>query len=207
MDVRPISYFLLVKLYLLALKALSMANKEMEVVKGLDLQRYMGRWYEIASFPSRNQPKDGVNTRATYTLKSDGTVNVLNETWSGGKRGYIEGTAYKAQPSSDEAKFKVKFYVPPFLPIIPIVGDYWVLFIDDEYQYALIGQPSRNYLWILSRTPHLDDALYNQLLQRAIDEGYDVSKLRKTPQNDPPPEEEGPQDSKGIWWIKSIFGK
>ena len=125
-----------------------MANKEMQVVKGLDLQRYMGRWYEIASFPSRFQPKDGVNTRATYALKDDGTVHVLNETWSGGKRSSIEGTAYKAVPNSEEAKFKVKFYLPPFLPIIPVVGDYWVLYIDDGYQYALIGEPRRKNLWV-----------------------------------------------------------
>lgn len=120
----------------------------MEVVKGVDLAKYMGRWYEIASIPSRNQPKNGANTRATYTLKDDGTVNVLNETWTDGKRGYIEGTAYKADPKSDEAKLKVKFWVPPFLPIIPVTGDYWVLYLDDDYQYALIGQPSRSYLWV-----------------------------------------------------------
>ncbi|KAF9614275.1 hypothetical protein IFM89_017076 [Coptis chinensis] len=102
-----------------------MEKKEMQVVKGLDIKRYMGRWYEIASFPSRFQPKDGKNTRATYTLKDDGTVNVLNETFSAsdGKRGYIEGTSYKADTYSDEAKLKVKFYVPPFLPIFPVVGD------------------------------------------------------------------------------------
>ncbi|KAH7546205.1 hypothetical protein FEM48_Zijuj01G0175900 [Ziziphus jujuba var. spinosa] len=184
-----------------------MAKKEMEVVKGLDLKRYMGRWYEIASFPSMFQPKNGVNTRATYTLREDGTVNVLNETWSDGKRGSIEGSAYKADPSSDEAKLKVKFYVPPFLPIIPVTGDYWVLYIDDEYQYAVVGQPSRRYLWILSRHTHIDDETYNQLVQKAENEGYDVSKLHKTPQTDPPPEGEGPKDTKGIWWIKSILGK
>ncbi len=125
-----------------------MANKEMEVVKGVNLERYMGRWYEIASFPSRFQPKNGMNTRATYTLREDGTVNVLNETWNDGKRGYIEGSAYKADPNSDEAKLKVKFYVPPFLPIIPVVGDYWVLYLDDDYHHALIGQPTRKYLWV-----------------------------------------------------------
>ncbi|KOM40225.1 hypothetical protein LR48_Vigan04g042300 [Vigna angularis] len=185
-----------------------MAKEEMKVVKGVDLKRYMGRWYEIASFPSRFQPKDGENSRATYTLNEDGTVHVLNETWSGGKRGYIEGTAYKADPKSDEAKLKVRFYVPPFLPIIPVVGDYWVLFLDDDYQYALIGQPSRKCLWILCRQTNMDDAIYNQLVQNAISEGYDVSKLQKTPQSDPPPEaEEGSQDNKGIWWIKSLFGK
>ena len=60
---------------------------------------------------------------------------------------------------------------------------------------------------ILSRKPHLDDEIYNELVQRAKNVGYDVSKLRKTPQSDPPPEEEGPDDNKGIWWLKSIFGK
>lgn len=125
-----------------------MAKKAMEVVKGLDIERYMGRWYEIASFPSRFQPKSGIDTRATYTLNPDGTVKVLNETWSDGKRGFIEGYAYKVDANSDEAKLKVKFWVPPFLPIIPVTGDYWVLFIDEGYQYALIGQPSRSYLWV-----------------------------------------------------------
>lgn len=120
----------------------------MQVVKGLDLQKYMGRWYEIASFPSSFQPKDGENTRATYTLNGDGTVHVLNETWSGGKRGSIEGTAYKASRDSDEAKFKVRFYVPPFLPIIPVTGNYWVLYIEEDYQYALIGEPTKKSLWV-----------------------------------------------------------
>ncbi|XP_059286482.1 temperature-induced lipocalin-1-like [Lycium ferocissimum] len=185
-----------------------MATKEMEVVKNLDVEKYMGRWYEIACFPSRNQPKDGVNTRATYTLKEDGTVHVLNETWSGGKRGYIEGTAYKVDPKSDEAKLKVKFYVPPFLPIIPVTGDYWVLYIDDDYQCALVGQPSKKYLWILCRQTHMDEEIYNQLVEKAKEVGYDVSKLHKTPQSDHPPQSENvPNDTKGFWWIKSIFGK
>lgn len=180
----------------------------MEVVKGVDLARYQGRWYEIASFPSIFQPKNGVNTRATYTLRDDGIINVLNETWTDGKRGFIEGTAYKADPNSDEAKLKVKFYVPPFLPIIPVVGDYWILYLDDDYQYALIGQPSRKYLWVLCRKTHMDEEIYNKLVEKAKEEGYDVSKLHKTPQADPPPEsDDGPKDTKGIWWFKSIFGR
>ncbi|KAJ3679542.1 hypothetical protein LUZ60_017553 [Juncus effusus] len=183
--------------------------KEMSVVKGLDIPKYMGRWYEIASVQSFFQPKDGQDTRATYTLNSDGaTVHVLNETWSKGKRDSIEGTAYKADANSDEAKLKVKFYVPPFLPIFPVVGNYWVLFVDEEYQYALVGEPARKFLWILCRQPHMDDEIYNQLLERAKEEGYDVAKLHKTPQNDPPPEGNAtPEDKKGIWWIKSLIGK
>ncbi|KAH6819203.1 temperature-induced lipocalin [Perilla frutescens var. frutescens] len=185
-----------------------MATKEMEVVKGLDIERYMGRWYEIASFPSRFQPKSGVDTRATYSLNSDGTVKVLNETWTDGKRGFIEGTAYKTDPKSDEAKLKVKFYLPPFLPIIPITGDYWVLYIDPDYQYAVIGQPSMNYLWILSRKSHIEEETYNQLVERAKAEGYDVTKLHRTSHSDTPPESEAASnDTKGIWWFKSLFGK
>ena len=111
-------------------KTTAKSGGQMTVVLGLDVARYMGRWYEIASFPSFFQPRDGRDTRATYRLLEDGaTVHVLNETWSKGKRDYIEGTAYKADASSDEAKLKVKFYLPPFLPIIPVVGDYWVLYV------------------------------------------------------------------------------
>lgn len=182
-----------------------MVKKELEVVKDVDLERYMGRWYEIASFPSFFVPKNGADTRATYTLNQDGTVHVLNETWSDGKRVAIEGSAYKADPKSNEAKLKVKFYVPPFLPIIPVVGNYWVLYLDGDYQYALIGEPTRKYLWILCRKTHLEDEIYEMLVQKAKDEGYDPSKLRKTPQSDPPPEG-GPQD-KGAWWLKSLIGK
>lgn len=210
----------------------------------MDLERYMGRWYEIACFPSTFQPKTGTNTRATYTLNPDGaTVKVLNETWTDGRRGHIEGTAWRADPASDEAKLKVRFFVPPFLPVFPVTGDYWVLHVDDGYQYALVGQPSLKYLWvsysvssvpnsrfpyllfprvrgcadlvacvgvgvqILCRQPHMDEAVYNELVERAREEGYDVSKLRKTAHPDPPPEsEQSPRDG-GLWWIKSIFGK
>ncbi|CAL5001894.1 unnamed protein product [Urochloa decumbens] len=179
----------------------------MRVVRNLDLERYAGRWYEIACFPSRFQPQTGTNTRATYTLNPDGTVKVLNETWTDGRRGHIEGTAWRADPGSDEAKLKVRFYVPPFLPIIPVTGDYWVLHIDQDYQYALIGQPSRKYLWILCRQPHMDEEVYGALVERAKEEGYEVSKLRKTAHPEPTPEsEESPRDG-GMWWIKSIFGK
>ncbi|KAL8480433.1 hypothetical protein ACS0TY_027099 [Phlomoides rotata] len=110
-----------------------MLKKEMKVVRNLVTERYMGRWYEIALFPSFFQPKNGKDTRATYNLNSDGsTVHVLNETWSDGKRNSIEGTAYKANPKSDEAKLKVKFYFPHFLPLIPVTGNYWVLYVDPD---------------------------------------------------------------------------
>ncbi|KAK8954332.1 hypothetical protein KSP39_PZI001608 [Platanthera zijinensis] len=183
-------------------------SREMSVVHGLDLERYVGRWYEIASMPSFFQPSNGQNTRATYALNADNTVHVLNETWSAGKRSFIEGTAYKADPNNDEAKFKVKFYLPPFLPVIPVLGNYWVLYLDADYSYALVGEPSRKYLWILSRKTQISDATFNLLLEKAKEEGYEVEKLHKTPQTDPPPSSDAtPTDKQGIWWIKSLFGK
>uniref|UniRef100_A0A7N0UXK0 Lipocalin/cytosolic fatty-acid binding domain-containing protein n=1 Tax=Kalanchoe fedtschenkoi TaxID=63787 RepID=A0A7N0UXK0_KALFE len=160
---------------------LTLNNKEQQVVKGLDLKRYMGRWYEIAKFPSFYEPQSGENTRATYTLKPDGTVDVLNETFLKGKRIFIKGFAYKADPKSDEAKLKVKFN------LLPVIGDYWVLYLDADYQYAVVGEPSRTSLFILTRTNKIDDLVYNQLVQKAAEQGYDVRKLRKTPQSNPPP--------------------
>ncbi|KAF2317076.1 hypothetical protein GH714_011564 [Hevea brasiliensis] len=107
-----------------------------------------------------------------------------------GKRSSVKGTAYKADPNSDEAKLKVKLYVPPFYPIFSVVGDYRILSLDDDYNYALIGEPRRWHLWedfgssfqILCRQTYLDDEIYNQLVEKAKGEGYNVSKLRRTPQ-------------------------
>lgn len=178
----------------------------LRVVTGVDLERYQGRWYEIASIPSRFQPKDGTNTRATYTLKPDGTIKVVNETWSKGKRGSIEGVAWKADANSDEAKLKVRFWVPPFLPVIPVTGNYFVLALDPEYNWSLVGEPTRKYLWVLCREPHLSDDTYDRLLELAVTQGYDVSKLHKT-EHPEGGDQESKDDKHGTWWLKSMLGK
>lgn len=182
-------------------------SSPIQAVKGVDLERYQGRWYEIASIPSRFQPKNGKNSTATYTLKPDQTIHVLNETWVSGKRGSIEGSAWKADPNSDEAQLKVRFWVPPFLPVVPVTGDYWVMLLDDDYRWALVGQPSRKYLWVLSRTPELNEDVYSKLLDHAKSEGYDVSLLHKTPHDDSVGEEQKSSNDKGSWWLKSVVGK
>lgn len=128
-------------------------ERELTVVKNVDLERYQGRWYEIASIHSRSQPKSGTNSRATYTLKPDQTIDVLNETWLDGKRSHIQGSAWKADPSSEDAKLKVRFVVPPFLPIFPVTGDYWVMKLDEEYQWVMVGTPSRSSLWVCISRP------------------------------------------------------
>uniref|UniRef100_A0A7N0UX30 Lipocalin/cytosolic fatty-acid binding domain-containing protein n=1 Tax=Kalanchoe fedtschenkoi TaxID=63787 RepID=A0A7N0UX30_KALFE len=157
-------------------------GKEPEVVKGLDVKRYVGRWYEIAKFPTFFEPRGGENTRATYALRTDGDIDVLNETFLKGKRKSIKGVAYKEDPKSDEAKLRVKF------DNIPIIrGFYWVLYVDTDYQYAVVGDPFRITLYILSRKNKIDDQVYTQLVQKAAEQGYDVSRLSKTTQTDPPP--------------------
>lgn len=178
----------------------------LDVVKDVDVKRYMGRWYEIGSIPTRFQPKDGINTRATYTLKEDGDIAVLNETWTSGKRGHIEGKAWKADPESDEAKLIVQFRVPPFLPLFSVNGDYWILALDKEnYTYAMVGEPRRNNLWVLARKPEMSDELYSELLGIAEKQGYDVSKVKKT-HHKGEGEPEAAND-RGGWWLRSLFQK
>ncbi|MED6146463.1 hypothetical protein PIB30_034575 [Stylosanthes scabra] len=184
---KPIMLHSLLLVASLLLTMVATSNADTTVVKNLDIKRYMGRWYQIASFPTLFQPKNAVDTRATYTLNDNGTVNVLNEDWVDGKRSFIQGIAYKADPNSDEAKLKVKFYIPPSFPLFPVIGDYWVLYIDQDYQNAVIGGPTKLFLWILSRKSHIDDATYNKLVETAKQEGYDVAKLLKTPQSEAPP--------------------
>lgn len=168
------------------------ATAPLTTIRNVDLKRYMGRWYEIANVPTRFQPQDSTNTTATYSLQDDGeTVNVVNSTFLkaedkdgnaklGGSAG-IKGIAYKKDVKEEDAKFKVRFWVPPFLPIIPITGDYWIIDLDEkEYSYAVVGEPRRNNLWILCRKPTIDDDLYDSIVSRAANKGYDITRLKRT---------------------------
>jgi apolipoprotein D and lipocalin family protein len=143
-------------------------------VEQLDLDRYLGTWYEIASFPMYFQ-RGCVATQATYSPRDDGQVGVANacrdETLDGAwKR--IEGVAWPVVPS-DFTKLKVQFFWP-------LRGDYWVLALDPEYRWALVGHPNRDSLWVLSRTRALDDAVYAQIVDQARAQGYDTARLRRT---------------------------
>jgi apolipoprotein D and lipocalin family protein len=148
-------------------------------VQRVDLQRYAGTWYEIAGIPNFFQ-RGCVATRATYTPRADGRVGVLNECRDGSLDAEwrsIEGVAYPAQ-AGDTSKLKVQFFWP-------FTGDYWVMVLDPGYRYAMVGHPSRDYLWILSREPALDPDAYRRLLAIAQAQGYDVTRIRLTPQPAP----------------------
>ncbi len=151
------------------------AGPPLRTVERVDLQRYMGRWYEIATIPMSFQ-KGCVGVTANYSLRPDGDVDVVNtcrkETLDGPER---EATAKAWSVDPSNAKLVVRFFWP-------FTGDYWIIDLDPEYRWAVVGHPSRKYLWILSRTPRMDDATYEGILSRLREQAYDLSLLVKTPQ-------------------------
>ena len=146
----------------------------LQVVPYVDLKQYVGTWYEIARFPHRFQ-EGCIRSSATYTLLEDGTVGVLNQCRRGTAEGEVSSVSGKAWVVDKEtnAKLKVRFFWP-------FAGDYWIIDLGENYEYAVVGHPNRNYLWILSRTPTLDEAIYNRILENLKDQGYDLSRLVKT---------------------------
>ena len=149
-------------------------GKPLQVVPHVDLARYLGKWYEIATIPMRFQ-KGCTGVTATYSLRPDGDIKVLNECRKdslNGKYKSITGKAWVADTTTN-AKLKVRFFWP-------FSGAYWIIELDKDYQWAVVGHPNRNYLWILSRTPQMDGALYDELLKRIAAKGYDLSKIKKT---------------------------
>lgn len=144
---------------------------KLEVVPHVELEKYLGKWFEIAHLPARFQ-EGCTDTTATYTLSKDGNISVLNECRRNGKVKLAKGKA-KVVDKNSGAKLKVTFFWPFY-------GDYWIIDLGKDYNYAVVGTPNRKYLWILSRTPQMADKLFSQLLESAKSKGFDVSKLIKT---------------------------
>jgi apolipoprotein D and lipocalin family protein len=147
----------------------------LEVVPRVDLARYMGTWHEIASFPTWFQ-KGCIASTATYALRDDGRVGVLNQCYKGSidHPDSASGTAWVVDPATN-AKLKVQFFWP-------FSGDYWIIDLDPGYEYAVVGHPSREYLWILSRSPQMDEARFERILDRLKQQHYDTSRLARTRQ-------------------------
>lgn len=153
----------------------------LQPITALSVPRYMGVWYEIAKFPNDFQKQCVGDTTATYTLRDDGRVEVVNRCRTAdGKLDAAEGMA-RQLGGADSPRLKVRF-APAILSFIPMVwGDYWVVDLDDKYQLSAVSEPKREYLWILSRTPQVSPADYDALLARLTARGLDVSKLVRTP--------------------------
>jgi lipocalin len=146
------------------------------VVKDLDIERYLGTWYEIARYDHRFE-RGLVGATANYSFREDGMIRVVNTGFKGSLDGERTEAIGKAKiPDPDvPSKLKVSFFWFFY-------GDYFVLELDEDYQWAVIGSSSDKYLWILSRTPQMEDGLYKELLNRLTTRGYDVGKLMKIEQ-------------------------
>jgi len=149
------------------------SSKELPVVSKVDLNRYLGQWYEIARLPNNFQKKCIGDVTANYSLRSGGGIEVVNRCRkASGEFTSAKGRA-KISDKVTNAKLKVSFFWPFY-------GDYWILDIGADYEYAVVGTPNRKYLWILSRTPQMDDGLYLQLLEKMSAHGFDKDRVIRT---------------------------
>jgi apolipoprotein D and lipocalin family protein len=149
-------------------------------VASVDLDRYAGTWFEIARFPNRFQDRCVSDVRATYVRRSDGRIDVLNRCRDrDGDTTEAKGVARIADGQSN-ARLEVRF-APRWLSWLPMVwGDYWIIGLADDYSWATVGSPDRDYAWILSRTPQLSAAEYERAVAAARANGFDTTRLQRT---------------------------
>jgi apolipoprotein D and lipocalin family protein len=159
--------------------------EKLTVADAVEIDRYLGEWYEIASYPAWFQ-RNCTAVTARYSLRDDGLIEVINSCRKGSLEGKLKQVTGRAKvvDSDTNAKLKVSFFAPFW-------GKYWIIDLDQGYQWAVVGEPKRKYLWILSRTPSMDDDIYQQILARLPDKGYDPDGLQRTVQPNPRAESEG----------------
>lgn len=168
-------HWMLVTLFFLIFTSFAM-SQTLQTVPFVDLNKYAGKWYEIASIPQFFQ-KGCHSTTAEYTLTDKGYViveNRCNKDSIHGKQTYIKGKAFVVE-NSGNAKLKVQFFWP-------FKGKYWIIDLADDYSYAVVGNPNRKSLWILSRTAMMNDITYQQIISRIKENGFDISKIVLTKQ-------------------------
>ena len=166
----------LISIIILLMTTTVAQSQTLETVPNVDLNKYAGKWYEIASYPQRFQ-KGCHCTTAEYTLSEKGYViveNRCNKDSLNGKQSYIKGKAF-VEKGSGNSKLKVQFFWP-------FKGKYWIIDLANDYSYAVVSHPNRKYLWILSRTPEMNENVYQQILTRLKEKGFDLTKLQTTKQ-------------------------
>jgi apolipoprotein D and lipocalin family protein len=148
----------------------------METVPYVDLNKFIGKWYEIASYPQSFQ-KGCHCTTAEYTLSKDDYIiveNRCNKDSINGELSYIKGKAF-IEENSGNSKLKVQFFWP-------FRGKYWIIELAEDYSYVVVSNPNKKYLWILSRTPKMDEQIYQGILDKLKLKQFDLSILKMTPQ-------------------------
>ena len=159
--------FLLMACVVSLFAACEATNKvDNSTVQTVDLNRYLGHWYEIAKYDHYFE-RDLDYAMAKYTLRDDGKIDVLN---TGVKAGRAKDAKGIAKTTDVPGLLRVSFFGPFF-------GDYRIMMLDENYQYVLVGGSTDKFLWILSRTPQLDDATLSRILAEADRRGYDTNKL------------------------------
>ena len=162
--------YLLLSLPIMAFSIYAQKNPP-KTVDYVDLKKYEGLWYEIAKIPNSFQDQCVKGTTAKYTLEDDGEIAVLNSCIDeDGKIDDADGVA-RVVDKKTNSKLEVSFF--SIFGWRPIWGDYWIIGLDENYQWAIVGTPNRKYGWILSRTPKLDKDTMNKLFQILKDQGYD----------------------------------
>ena len=159
-------------------------HDDLKTVPDLKLPRYLGTWYEIARLPMRHEPEACTDVSAHYSLQDNGNIRVHNRCRMDGEIEEAIGEA--SVVDNDSARLAVRF-LPKGLRWLPFTkGDYWVIQIAPDYSVSLVGSPDRQYLWLLSRTPHLDKTVRDHYLASARQQGFDLSKLIDTPHTGKP---------------------
>jgi len=149
-------------------------SPELQVVPHVDIERYLGKWYEIALYP--NWFEEGCfRSTAFYEKLEDGQIKVTNQCRMHGPEGELNEAIGIANvvDASTNAKLKVQFFWP-------FKGDYWIIDLDRDYQYAVVSEPGRQYLWILSRTPNMGAQTFKRLKENVSQKGFDLSHLTLT---------------------------
>ncbi len=165
-----------------AVESATGGSEDLQVVERVDVNRYLGTWYEIAHIPVFFQKNCAGGTTATYRLIKEGTVGVVNQCCTGdGKKKVAQGRAWVVSKETN-AKLKVSFF--SILGFHPFAGDYWIIDLGADYEYAVIGHPSRQLGWILSRTPSLSPEVLKGIAERLQAKGYDFSRFKMTNQID-----------------------
>ena len=165
---------------LLVWAAMGAAQAELaplQTVASVDVPRYMGTWHEIAKYPNWFQKKCASSTQATYTLQANGQVQVLNrcKTDKGEWSEALGAARQIGSPTSPQLKVR---FAPEWLSFIPLVwGDYWIIDLDPDYQWVVVSEPQREYLWILSRTPQMPETTHQTLLAKLEKLGFDLKRI------------------------------
>ncbi len=172
----------IVLLLAIALSGINAQNKnELTTVNNVDLKRYTGLWYEIAKIPNSFQEDCAENTTAEYRINEEGVIEVKNSCIEkDGSENVAEGVA-RVVDKKTNAKLEVSFF--SIFGLNLFWGDYWIIGLDKDYRYAIIGHPERKYGWILSRTPKMSQQDLEEAYKILTSKGYDKNRFQMSEQN------------------------